>query len=122
MAKLDIRAFGYAWGIAVAGFILLLGALSIFFYWETGLDKVMAVMGCRPTAFGLILNTVWGFAYAFIFGCLIAWLYNRIVEENREDIQKRIKEVAISIWESKGRPENSSADDWREAEKRVRGI
>ena len=122
MAKLDIRAFGFAWGITVAGLILLLGAFRIFFYWETGLDKVMAVMGCKPTAFGLILNAVWGFVYAFIFGSLIAWLYNRIVEESKEDIQKRIKEVALSIWENKGRPENSSADDWREAEKRVRGI
>jgi len=122
MAKLDIRAFGLAWGIVAAGFILLLGALNIFFYWETGLDKVMAVMGCRPTAFGLVLNAVWGFAFAFIFGCAIAWLYNRIVEESKEDIQKRIKEVAISIWESKGKPENSSAEDWKEAERRVRGF
>lgn len=122
MAKLDIKYFGLAWGIVAAGFILFLGALNIFFYWETGMNKVMAMMGMRPTAFGLILNAIWGFAYAFIFGSSIAWLYNRFVEEGKEEIEKRIKEVALSIWESKGRPENSSADDWKEAQKRVRGI
>jgi len=121
MAKLDIRSFGLAWGIVAAGFILILGALNLFFYWETGLDKVMAVMGCKATAFGLILNAVWGFAYAFLFGCGIAWLYNRILDESKEYINKRIKETALAIWESKGRPENTQAEDWKEAERRVRG-
>ncbi|TAM43335.1 DUF2934 domain-containing protein [bacterium] len=122
MAKLDIRSFGLAWGIVAAGFILLLGALNIFFYWETGLDKIMSVMGCRPTALGLVLNSVWGFAYAFIFGCAIAWIYNRVLDESREDIEKRIKETALSIWVSKGRPENTQDEDWREAQRRVRGF
>jgi len=122
MAKLDIKSFGLALGIAAAGFILLLGALNIFFYWETGLDKVMAVMGCSPTVFGLILNAFWGFAYAFIFGVVISWLYNRILDESREDIEKRIKETALSIWVSRGRPENTQDEDWREAQRRVRGF
>jgi len=122
MAKLDIRAFGLALGITAAAFILILGALNIFLYWETGLDKVMAVMGCSPTLFGLILNAFWGFAYAFILGVVISWLYNRILDESREDIEKRIKEIATSIWENKGKPEGNSAENWKEAERRVRGF
>ena len=122
MAKLDIKSLGFSLGIVVAGFVLLLGALKIFFYWETGLDKVMAVMGCKLTVLNLILNSIWGFAYAFIFGALIAWLYNRILEESREDIEKRIKETALSIWQSKGRPENTQEEDWKEAQRRVRGF
>ena len=98
--------------------------LTALFYWGSGLNKAMVIIypGCNPTVLSVISNSMWGFVYAFIVGSAIAWLYNIIVEENRAEIEKRIKIVARSIWESKGKPVNSSADDWREAEKRVRGI
>jgi len=124
MAKLDVKAFGISLGLVVAALILFLGTLNILFYWGSGLNKTMVIIypGCNPTVLSVILNSMWGFVYAFIVGSAIAWLYNTVVEENRAGIEKRIKIVARSIWESKGKPVNSSADDWREAEKRVRGI
>jgi len=124
MAKLDVRAFGISLGIVVAALILFLGTLNMIFYWGSGLNRAMAIIypGCNPTVLSVILNSIWGFVYAFIVGAGLAWLYNTVVEENRAEIEKKIKIVARSIWESKGRPENSSADDWREAEKRVKGV
>ena len=124
MAKLNVKAFGISLGLVVAALILFFGTLNTLFYWGSGLNKAMVIIypGCNPTVLSVISNSMWGFVYAFIVGSAIAWLYNIIVEENRAEIEKRIKIVARSIWESKGKPVNSSADDWREAEKRVRGI
>jgi len=36
-------------------------------------------------------------------------------------MEEKIKALAKKIWEKKGRPSNSSADDWREAEKTIKG-
>lgn len=36
------------------------------------------------------------------------------------DIIEKIREKAYFIWENKGRPENSSSDDWLEAERQLR--
>lgn len=124
MAKLDVKAFGIALGLVVGAFILLSGIFNLLFCWESGLSKAMEMIcfGYTPTLFGVVMSTIWGFIHGFVIGAIISWLYNRVVEENKADINRKIKEVARSIWESKGRPSNSSADDWREAEKRVRGL
>lgn len=124
MAKLCVKAFGFACGIVTAALTLIVGVLKILFYLECGLNRTMAMLylDYRPTLFSVILNSIWGFIFAAIIGAAIAWLYNRIIDESGKDIQERIKAVARSIWESKGKPEGSSADDWREAEKRVRGF
>jgi len=124
MAKLCVKAFGFACGIVAAALTLIVGVLKILFYLECGLNKTMAMiyLDYRPTLFSVVLNSVWGFIFAALIGSAIAWFYNRIVEESGKEIQERIKSVARSIWESKGKPQNSSADDWREAEKKVRGF
>jgi Protein of unknown function (DUF2934) len=124
MAKLYVKAFGFAFGIVAAALYLALGTLNMFFYLERGLNWAMAMayLGYRPTLFSIIFNSSLCFAFAFCVGAVIALLYNRIIEESRQEIDEKIKMVARSIWESKGKPEATSADDWREAEKRVRGI
>lgn len=124
MAKLCVKAFGFASGIVGAALTLIVGVLKILFYLECGLNKALAMLylDYRPTLFSVILNSAWGFIFAAFIGAAVAWLYNRIIDESGKDIQERIKAAARSIWESKGKPENSSADDWREAEKRVRGF
>lgn len=124
MAKLCVKGFGFACGIAAAALTLIVGTLKILFYLECGLNKTMAMIypDYQPTLFSIILNSLWAFIFASLIGSAIAWLYNRIIEESGKEIQEKIKLVARSIWESKGKPEGSSADDWREAERRVRGF
>lgn len=124
MAKLYVKGFGFACGIVAAALTLIVGTLKILFYLECGLNKTMSMiyLDYQPTLFSVILNSLWGFIFASLIGSAIAWLYNRIVEESSKEIQEKIKLAARSIWESKGKPEGSSADDWREAERRVRGF
>jgi hypothetical protein len=124
MAKLCAKAFGISCGIVVAALILIVGALNIIFFIESGLSKAMTILyfGYSPTIFGVILNAMWGFVFAFCLGGCVAWLYNRIIEESNQEINEKIKALALSIWEKKGKPEGSSADDWKEAEKRIKGF
>ncbi|MDD5477579.1 MAG: DUF2934 domain-containing protein [Candidatus Omnitrophica bacterium] len=124
MAKLYVKGFGFACGIVAAALTLIVGTLKILFYLECGLNKTMSMiyLDYQPTLFSVILNSVWGFIFAAVIGSALAWLYNRIIEDSSKEIQEKIKSVARSIWESKGKPEGSCADDWREAEKRVKGF
>lgn len=124
MAKLYVKAFGVSCGIVAAALALIVGTLKILFYLEGGLNKAVAMicLGYRPTLFSVILNSLCCFAFAFCVGSAIAWFYNRIIEESGKEIQEKIKAVARSIWETKGKPEGGSADDWKEAERRVKGF
>ncbi len=125
MAKLDVKAFGAALGVVAGAFSLCLGTLSVFFYWDSLLSRAAAVVylsSARPTVFGVVFSSLSAFVYAFAIGSAIAWLYNRIVDENKAAIDKKIKDTARAIWESKGKPENTSDQDWKEAEKKVRGL
>ena len=81
----------------------------------------MIYAGYRPTVFGSIVGGMWGFIYASLLGFAIAWAYNRLVEENILETEKRVKELAQKIWEKKGKPHGSSFDDWKEAERIIRG-
>ena len=58
---------------------------------------------------------------ATVVGLAIAWMYNRFVDENKACTEEKIKQLAKKIWEKKGKPFGSAADDWREAEKIVKG-
>lgn len=124
MAKLYVRAFGIACGLVGAVLSFIVSTLNIFFCLESGLNRSMAriYLGYRPTLFSVIYNSVLCFAFAFCVGSLIAWLYNRVIEESKTEIDDKIKLAARSIWESKGKPDGSSAEDWKEAQKKVRGF
>lgn len=123
MAKLYVKGFAIACGIVIGGLTLIVGTLNILFYIESGLSRTMAMvyLGYRPTLFSLIMNSVCGFVFSFCVGGALALLYNRIIDESSKEINEKIKAVARAIWESKGKPEGNSADNWKEAEKKVRG-
>lgn len=103
--------------------MFLLGIFDMLYFWGNSWGRVMAMVyiGYRPTVFGSIVGGVWGFVYASLLGFAVAWSYNRLVEENIAETEKKIKELAQKIWEKKGRPEGSAQDDWKEAKRIVLG-
>jgi len=123
MVKLDVKAFGFALGLVWGILSFLLGVVDTLYFWGNTWGKMMAqvYLGYNPTILGSIIGAIWGFVYASILGFAIAWMYNRLVEENRLETEKRIKELAKTIWEKKGKPAGTAMDDWREAEKIVKG-
>jgi len=124
MAKIYVKAFAISCGLVAAALSLILGTLNILFYIESGLRRSMAMfyLGYSPTLFGVIMNSICAFAFAFCVGGALALLYNRIIDESSKEIEEKIKATAQAIWESKGKPEGNQADNWREAEKKVKGF
>lgn len=123
MAKLDVRACGIALGIVSAALMLILGTVNILFYWAETWRRVVPIMYLmyRPSLAGVVLSAVWSFIYTFAFGACFALLYNRVVEENKTEFNEKVKKLAHQIWEKKGRPIGTSAEDWKEAERIVKG-
>ena len=123
MTNLDSKAFGLALGIVWGGITFLLGLLDMLYFWGNSWGKMMTMvyLGYNPSIIGCVIGAAWGFVYAWIFGLMVALMYNRLVDENKTETEERIKALAKKIWERKGKPANSSADDWREAEKIVKG-
>ena len=123
MAKLDAKACGIALGLVAAAVMLILGTANALFYWVETYRRVVNILylGCQPTLIGVIFGAMWAFVYAFVLGLSFAYLYNHIVEERSAEIDEKIKNLAHQIWEKKGKPTNSSYDDWQEATKRIKG-
>jgi vacuolar-type H+-ATPase subunit I/STV1 len=123
MSKLDVKAFGFALGVVWGGLMFLLGVADMLYFWGNAWGRMMNMIyvGYSPTVFGIISGAICGFVYASLLGFIMAWIYNRFVEENRVEREKKIRELAKKIWEKKGRPSGSSNDDWREAERQIRG-
>ena len=68
-------ACGVTWGLAVA----ILAIAAGLFGWGIGLAATLQdlYIGFGPGFVGAIAGAVWGFANGFIFGMLVAWIYNR---------------------------------------------
>jgi len=123
MAKLDVKAFGIALGLVAAAAMLILGTINVLFFWVESYRKVVNIiyLGNQPTLIGVIFGSMWAFVYAFLLGAGFASLYNHIVEERSAEIDEKIKNLAHQIWEKKGKPRNTSAEDWKEAARRIKG-
>jgi len=82
MAKLDVRAFGVALGVAWGGAMFVLGVIDIFTVWGDAFGAVMATcyLGYSPTLVGSIIGGLWGFCDAGIGGVVFAWLYNKLAK------------------------------------------
>ena len=79
-AKLCRNCFGVALGAVWAVSIFFLGLTAM--WWGYGADFVVAVgklyIGYKPTVLGSFIGLLYGFVDFFVFGFLIAWLYNAI--------------------------------------------
>ncbi|MDD5098054.1 MAG: DUF2934 domain-containing protein [Candidatus Omnitrophica bacterium] len=123
MAKLDAKACGIAFGLVAAAAMFILGTINVLFFWIESYRRAVSILylGYQPTVIGVIFGSLWAFIYAFILGSSFACLYNRIVEERKTEIDEKIKNLAHEIWVKKGKPDNSSDENWKEAVRRVRG-
>lgn len=123
MTKLDVKACGIALGLVAAAVMLILGTINVLFFWVESYRRVVNILylGCKPTLIGVIFGSMWAFVYTFVLGCSFASLYNHIVEERSEETDEKIKNLAHQIWEKKGRPQNTSDADWKEATRRIMG-
>ncbi len=123
MAKLDVKACGIAFGLVAAAVMFILGAINVLFFWVESCRRVVNILylGYPPTLLGVIFGSLWVFVYAFVLGSSFAYLYNRIVKERKAEIEEKIKNLAYEIWVKKGKPDNSSDENWKEAVRRVKG-
>ncbi len=80
MAKLDVRALGFALGIVWGAAMLIMGLLNMWLSWGGAFEEVMSTvyLGYKPTLLGSIIGGVWGFVDAGIAGLIIGWLYNKL--------------------------------------------
>ncbi len=120
MLKLNVKSFGLALGIVWGGIIFLFGVMDMFYFWGNAWGKVMHLV-YMPTLLGSLAGAILGFVYASLIGFAVAWLYNRFVEEEHYETNRRIKELARKIWEKKGRPSGTANEDWKEAERIIHG-
>ena len=77
MAKLDVKAFGLAFGIVWGICTLGLGLMALIVDWGTGLVNALGTLylGYQPTFFGSLIGGLWGFVDAFVGGIIIGhWL------------------------------------------------
>lgn len=82
MAKLNVKAFGLAFGITWGAGMFLLGIADTFSTWGDAWGQMMATvyLGYAPTITGSIIGGIWGFIDAGIGGLVIAWLYNKFAK------------------------------------------
>lgn len=82
MAKLDVKAFGFACGIIWGAGMLILGLAGHFFAYGAKFGEAMAsiYIGYTPTLLGSVIGGIWGFIDATIGGIIVAWLYNKLAK------------------------------------------
>jgi len=79
--KLDVVKFGWACAILWGACVLSMGIMSGFVNWGTPLVKGLSSLyiGYNTTPAGIIIGTIWALLDAGIGGCLLAWIYNKLV-------------------------------------------
>ena len=84
-ATLGVISFGLAVGVTSSIAVFFLGVMAALFEWGVPVAAVLSSLyiGFGPTLVGAIAGAVWAFVDGFIFGLLIAWIYNRLVLRRR---------------------------------------
>ena len=76
--KLKVCRFGFAMGLIGGLGMLFMAWFGWWFGWALPMTKVIssAYLGMAPSFLGGIFGLVWGFIDFFIFGALVACVYN----------------------------------------------
>jgi len=79
MAKLNGLGLGIALGLWWAVCVFLLGLASMIWDYATPLVNGLGTLylGYAPNVLGSIVGAIWAFIDLFIFGILVAWIYNK---------------------------------------------
>ena len=79
MNQLNAKAFGLATAVLWAGYVSAMGLLAIVCSWAKPFVDVLAVMyrGYNASIVGSLIGIAWALVDGFIFGWLLAWLYNK---------------------------------------------
>ena len=79
--ELKTLKFGYAMGLVWGIYALFLGLVAWLFGWGVGLVQVLSTyyIGFAPTLSGALIGTVWALVDGFIFGLILAAIYNKFV-------------------------------------------
>ena len=87
-------ACGVTWGLAVAVLALAAG----LFGWGVALALILQdlYLGFGPSIVGAIAGAVWGFANGFVFGMIVAWLYNRMLLSRQAHVPARTETASSS--------------------------
>ncbi len=82
MNKLDVKAFGLAFGILWGAGVLLMGLLALVCSWAQPFVNLLSMMyiGYSASVLGILTGVAWGFLDAFIGGVAFAWLYNKLAK------------------------------------------
>ena len=87
-ATLGTISFGVAVGIVSAVATVILGFSATFLDWGVLVVQVLSSLfvGYGPSFIGIVAGAVWAFFDGFVFGCAVAWLYNRLLLRRRGHI------------------------------------
>lgn len=79
--KLSACALGSAFGILSALFVLAIGLLAHFVHYGAAWVNVVSsvYVGFDATPLGVLIGGVWAFAQGYVFGFVLAYVYNAIV-------------------------------------------
>lgn len=80
MARLHVTKLGIAFGVAWALLTLLAGWLAAGLDWGVEFIHLVGTVyrGYAPTFIGGVVGAIWGFANGFLWGAVIAWVYNKL--------------------------------------------
>ncbi|MGE0200750.1 MAG: bacteriophage holin [Candidatus Melainabacteria bacterium] len=67
-------AFGAYWGVST----MMIAFTAAYWHYGTPWVDLFSgfYIGYAPTVAGALIGLLWGFADGFVFGALVAWLYN----------------------------------------------
>ena len=86
MRDLDINKLGVAFAVAWSLFTFLGGIAAAWLGWGKPLVEVLSsiYIGFDATLTGSIAGAVWGLANGYLWGALIAWIYNWQIREDTD--------------------------------------
>lgn len=78
--KLHVCGFAFASALTWAISVFILGMMSMNMNWGNAMMSVLAsiYVGFAPTWMGCLIGAGWAFAFSFVAGLIVAWIYNRV--------------------------------------------
>jgi hypothetical protein len=85
---LGVISFALALAVTWALFVFLLAVVAASTGWAVVIAQLLASMylGYAPSFIGALAGTVWAFGHGFLFGLILAWLYNAILLKRRREM------------------------------------